>query len=95
MSGKVKQFADASMEKVSSMEQRLSGAFKLVKPRREFVHGVAERIKAAPRASLHLVDRIANLHVIAVVVAGVISAAVFLAVVARALASLLGKKRVA
>ena len=94
MSGKVKQFADASKGKISSLEKRLSGAFKPVKPRKEFVHGVARHIQTGPRTNF-FVDRIANWHVIAMLIAGLISMAVFLAVVGRALASLLRKKRTA
>jgi hypothetical protein len=90
---KMKQFANASMEKITSLENRLSGVLKPIKPRKEFVHGVAQRIKTRTQATF--VERIANWHVIAMLIAGVISMAVFLAVLGRVLLSLLGKKRTA
>jgi hypothetical protein len=90
---KMKQFANASMEKITSLENRLSGVLKPIKPRKEFVHGVAQRIKTGTQATF--VERIANWHVIAMLIAGVISMAVFLAVLGRVLLSLLGKKRTA
>lgn len=91
MNGKVKQLADASIEKIGSLEKRLSGAFKQIKPRQEFVHGVAERIQANSHAAL-LVERITSWRLIAIVVAAIVSLAVFLALLGRALAALLGKK---
>ncbi len=91
MNTKIKQFADASMGKIASLENRLSGVLRPIKPRKEFVHGVAHRIQAGTQAAF--ADRIANWHLIAVLIAGLISLAVFLAVVGRALLSLLGKKR--
>ncbi len=93
MNTKMKQFADASKEKFASLENQLSGVLKPIKPRKEFVHGVAQRIQTAPRATF--VDRIANWHLLAMVIAGLISLAVFLAIVGRALFSLVGKKRTA
>jgi hypothetical protein len=94
MSGKVKQFADASMGKLNSLEKRLSGVLRPVTPRKEFVHGVARHIQTEPRTTL-FVERIAHWHVVAMLIAGVVSLAVFLAVAVRALVSLLGKKRTA
>jgi len=93
MNTKMKQFADASMEKINSLENRLSGVLRPIKPRKEFVHGVAHRIQTGTQASF--VDRIVNWHLIAMLIAGLISLAVFLAVVGRVLLSLLGKKRTA
>jgi hypothetical protein len=94
MSGKVKQFADASMEKIASMEKRLSGVLRPVKPRKEFVHGVARRIKTKPNEAF-FAQRFTQWHIVAVIIAGMISLAVFLAVTAKALTSLWGKKRTA
>ncbi len=93
MNTKMKQFADASMEKINSLENRLSGVLRPIKPRKEFVHGVAHRIQTGTQASF--VDRIVNWHLIAMLIAGLISLAVFLAVLGRVLLSLLGKKRTA
>ena len=94
MNTKMKQFADASMGKITSLENRLSGVLKPIKPRKEFVHGVAHRIQTGTQASF-FVDRIANWRLIAMLIAGLISLVVFLAVLGRALLSLLGKKRIA
>jgi hypothetical protein len=94
MNSRVKKLADASMEKIASLENRLSGVLRPIKPSKEFIHGVAHRIQTGV-PSVHLVDRIANWHIIAMLIAGLISLAVFLAVVGRALLSLLGKKRTA
>lgn len=93
MNTKMKQFADASMGKITSLENRLSGVLRPIKPSKEFVHGVAHRIQTGTQAAF--VDRLANWHLIAMLIAGLISLAVFLAVVGRVLLSLLGKKRTA
>lgn len=93
MNTKMKQFADASMGKITSLENRLSGVLRPIKPRKEFVHGVAHRIQTGTQAAF--VDRIANWHLIAIMIAGLISLTVFLAIVGRVLMSLLGKKRTA
>ena len=93
MGTKTKQFTDATKRKLASMEKRLSGALRPVKPRKEFVHNVAHRIQSTPRVTL--VDRIADWHLVAVLIAGIVSLAVFLAVLARALMNLLWKKRAA
>jgi hypothetical protein len=63
----------ASMAKISSMENQLSGILKPIAPRREFVQGLGTRMQVVNRVSL----------------------AVLLAMVARALLSLSGKKRTA
>ena len=93
MNTKMKQFAEASMGKITSLENLLSGVLRPIKPSKEFVHGVAHRIQTGTQAAF--VDRIANWHLIAMLIAGLISLAVFLAVVGRVLLSLLGKKRTA
>jgi len=90
MNTKMKQFADASIGKITSLENRLSGVLKPIKPRKEFVHDIAHRIQIGTRAVF--VDRIANWHFIAMLVAGLISLAVLLAVVGRVMLTLLGKK---
>lgn len=93
MNTKMKQLADASMGKITSLENRLSGVLRPIKPRKEFVHDIAHRIQTGTQTAF--VDRIANWHFIAILIAGLISLAVFLAVVGRVLMSLLGKKRTA
>jgi hypothetical protein len=91
MNNRIKQLADASRGKITAMEQRLSKVLKPVTPRKEFVHGVARRIQSAPR----VVERITDWHLTAMLVAGLVSLALFLALVGKALLSLLGKKRTA
>ncbi len=93
MSSKMRQFADSSLEKIASLEKRLSGVLKPIKPRKEFVHGVAHRIHTGPQAAF--VNRIANWHLVAIVIAGIFSLVVFLAVVGRVLQSLTKKRRMA
>jgi len=88
--GMGKKLADASA-KILSLENRLSGTLKPVAPRREFVNGLGQRIQAGSRASL--VNQVANWHILAMLVAGFLSLAVFLAMVTRALLMLYGKKR--
>ena len=76
MDSKMKQLADATKGKIFSIENRLSGVLRPIKPRREFVHGVAHRIQTGTQATF-FVDRIANWHLIAMLIAGLISMAVF------------------
>ena len=89
--GMGKKLVDASMEKFSSMENRLSGTLKPVAPRREFVHGLGLRIQEGNRAAF--VNSVANWPILAALIAGFISLAVFLAMVVRALLILSAKKR--
>ena len=91
--GKGKNRPDTSLEKISSMENRLSGALKPVAPRQEFVHGLGQRIQAGNRTGL--VFTVANWHILAMLIAGFVSLAVLLAMVTRALLALSGKKRAA
>jgi hypothetical protein len=93
MNTKMKKFADASMEKITSMENRLSGVLKPIKPRKEFVYEIAQRIQTKTQTSL--VDRVAEWHFVALLIGGFISIAVFLAILARVLSSLLKKKTTA
>jgi hypothetical protein len=74
----------------NSLENRLSGALKPIAPRKEFIHGLGNRIQSGTRATF--VNHVANWHILAMMVAGLVSLAVFLAMVARALVSLAGKK---
>jgi hypothetical protein len=94
MKEKMKQLAGASLEKMTSMEKRLAGALQPIKPRREFVSGVASRIRSQAIPT-RIAKRIASWHIIAILAAGLVSAAVFLAVLGRAIVSLLSKKRTA
>jgi len=88
-----KKLADASMAKISSIENRLSGTLKPVAPRQEFIHGLGQRIQTGNRAAF--VNPIASWHFLALLIAGFVSLAVLLAMIARTLLSLSGKKRTA
>jgi hypothetical protein len=88
-----KNLADASMAKISSIESRLSSTLKAVSPRREFVHGLSQRFLGGSKVSLE--NRVASWHVLAALIAGFVSLAVLLAMVARALLALPRKKRTA
>jgi hypothetical protein len=88
--GMGKRFADASMvARFSSLENKLSGTLKPVAARKEFVHGLGQRIQARPRSTC--VNNVANWPILALLVAGLVSLAVFLAMVARALLDMAGK----
>ena len=91
--GKGKDLADASMAKISAMENRLSGALKPVTPRREFVNGLGQRIQSGNRTGL--VYTFANWHILAMLIAGFVSLAVLVAMVMRTLLVLSGKRRAA
>ncbi len=90
MNTKMRKFADASMEKISSMENRLSGVLKPIKPSKEFVNEVAQRIQT--NSTTTFVDRVAEWRLIAMLIAGFLSMAVFLAVLGRVLSTLLRRK---
>ena len=86
-----KNLADASMAKISSMENRLSGTLKPVTPRQEFVYGLGQRIQSGSRTGLE--NGIASWHILAVLIAGFVSLAVLVAMVTRALLLVTGRKR--
>ncbi len=90
MGSKIKQLAEASMGRILSMERRLAGALQPVNPRSEFVHGVARQIRTPPRVTL--VDRLSNGHFTVLLLALLITLAVFIALVGRALLSLMDRK---
>jgi hypothetical protein len=90
MGSKLNQLPDETGRRISSMENRLSGTFKPIQPRREFVSGIARRIQAIPRVAF--ANRIANWHLIALLIAGLISVTVFLTFLGRALLSLVEKE---
>jgi hypothetical protein len=88
-----KRLAEASMPKINSLENRLSGTLKPIAPRREFVDGLGRRIQTGNQAAF--VIHLTNWHMLAMLIAGFVSLAVFLAMLARALLSLTGKKHAA
>jgi hypothetical protein len=91
--GTGKIMADASMAKISSMENRLTGTLKTVAPRSEFVHILGQRIQAGNRAAF--VTNVVNWYILALLIAGFAFLATLLAMVVRAMLALSGKKRTA
>jgi hypothetical protein len=93
MNTKIKELAENSKEKFTVLESRLSGVLKPIKPRKEFVHDIAYRMKTGSQGTF--IDRIINLQFVTLILAGMISLAVFLAVIGKVLFSLLVKRRTA
>ena len=91
--GMKNKFAEPSPAKITSMENRLSGTLKPVRPRQEFVYGLRSQIQTRKRTTL--VNHVANWHILAMLVAGFVSLAVLVAMAARALLTMAGKKRTA
>jgi hypothetical protein len=89
--GMGKRLVDASLAGISALENRLSGTLKPVAPRQEFVHDLGHRIQAGKQAVV--VKHVANMYILALLVAGFVSLAMLLAMMARALMGLSRKKR--
>jgi hypothetical protein len=85
--------AETSKTNISSMEERLLGTLKPIAPRREFVRGLGRHILAGNQGIS--MNKVADWPVLAALIAGLVSLAIFLAMVARALLSLSEKKRAA
>jgi hypothetical protein len=88
-----KNLADATLAKISLLENRLSGTLKPVAPRQEFVHGLGQRIQTGTRTTF--VNPATNWHLLAIIIAGLVSLAMLLAMVARAILMQTGRKRTA
>lgn len=88
-----KRFSDASMAKIASLENRLSGALKPVAPRKEFVADLGQRIQLTGRPTF--VDQVANWHLFALMAAAVVSMAIFLGFIVKALVDSVAKRRIA
>lgn len=91
MMGMGKRIANASLATISALEKKLSGTLKPVMPPKDFVHDLGHRIQAGSRVTL--VNHVANWHILALLIAGLVSLAMLLAMVARALLGLSNKKR--
>jgi hypothetical protein len=91
--GMGKRLADASIAKISLLEKQLSGTLKPIAARREFVHGLGERIQTGSRATV--ANYVTNWHILAALIAGFVSLAVLLALFARGLLGLGRKKHTA
>jgi|APHig6443718053_1056840.scaffolds.fasta_scaffold577423_1 hypothetical protein len=85
-----RQIVEASKAKISSLENKLAGTLKPVAPRREFVHGLGSHIKTNTPPTI--VSRLASIHSTLILIAGLLSVSVLVAVGVRALLTLLGKK---
>jgi len=86
-----RRLVDLSKAKINSLENRLSGTFRPIAPRGEFVRGLGHRIQRFSPATI--VDRSASLKLLLLVIAGVVSFGLLVLVGVRALASLFEKKR--
>jgi hypothetical protein len=85
-----RRLVELSKAKINSLEHKLSGTFRPVAPRREFVRGLGHRIQKGSPATI--VDRLASLKVFLLVIAGRVSFGVLILVGMRALASLFSRK---
>ncbi len=84
------QFTNLHGTQLDSVEQRLSGVLKPVPPREEFVSSLNHRIQADNRPSF--VNHLAGWHFLAMIIAGLVSLVILVAVGARALLALIKKK---
>jgi hypothetical protein len=85
-----RRLVELSKAKISSLESKLSGSFRPVAPRREFVRGLGHRIQSVNPATI--VDRFASLKLILLAAAAVVSFGVLVLVGVRAVAALFDKK---
>jgi hypothetical protein len=81
------EFLKASKDRIVELEHRLSGALQPIKPRREFVKGLRQRIDVLHKPSV--VGHLSFSQFLLVVLAGVFSAAILMVMGTRALLSLL------
>ncbi len=88
-----KRLSDASMAKIASLDNRLSGALKPVAPRKEFVYGLGRQIQSTQRPTF--VDQVANWHLFALLAAAVVSMVIFLGFIVRAIIEAVARKRTA
>ena len=85
-----RRFVEATKSKINPLERRLAGILKPVAPRREFVSSLNRRIQTIRPPAI--VDRLAELKVILLVLAGIVSFGLLVGVGIRALVNLLGRK---
>ena len=81
------------LAKLQSLENRLSGTLKPVAPRREFINRLGQTMQTRYRPTF--VNHVANWHIYAMLAAGIVSMAVILAVIVRALVESGGRSRTA
>ena len=86
-----KDLIDASKERISTIEVHLAGTLRPVTPPRDFVRRMRDRIRLPePRV---IAKRLSNWEFVLIVVGGVMSVAVLIATVARALFHLFRRGR--
>jgi hypothetical protein len=79
-----------SQERFHSLEAHLAGTLKPIKPRGDFVQRIRSRIPL-PEPGL-IAERVGNWHLVLIVVGSVMSVAVLIATVARALFHFFGRR---
>ncbi len=82
---------EAHRTKLDSVEKRLSGILRPIPPRKEFVSGLSHRIQAGNRTSI--VNHLASWHFFAMLIAGLVSVVILVAVGVRALLELVERRR--
>lgn len=85
-----RQIVEASKAKFNILESKLAGTLKPVTPRREFVRGLESHIRTNQPPAM--VSRLAGVHSALLLIAGLLSVGVLVALGMRALFSLVGKK---
>ena len=91
--GDGKRDIELRMAKIESLENRLSGTLKPVMPRKEFVNRLSQTMQTRYRPTF--VNHVANWHIYAMAVAGLVSITVVLAVIVRSLVEAAGRERTA
>ncbi len=85
-----RQIVADSKAKLGTLESKLAGTLKPVAPRREFVTGLGSHIKTTRPPAI--VDRLAGVNSALILIAGLLSLGVLVALGMRALFALFGKK---
>lgn len=82
--GVAKNLLDASKATYTSLENRLSGVFKTIAPRREFVRSLGRQIRLHPPA---ITQRLKDVHYILILLAGLFSLAAIVYISVRTVVS--------
>jgi hypothetical protein len=88
--GVAKNIIDASKATYSSIENRLSGIFKTIPPRREFVRGLGRQIQIHPPAISY---RLTDLHFLLIMIASMFSLVALIFVGIRAVINFFSGRR--
>jgi hypothetical protein len=92
MAGQLNHAVENNTDKLVSLEEKLSGAFKPVIPRKEFVNEVAKHIHSGNRVN-YVLNHVSRWHVFAMLAAGVISFFILMGVLSRWIATFPARKR--